>query len=227
MFSRSLRGLVGQSMAGPRVSEPYMVQLLPGTTSWSPPFSGTYRAILKGPGGHSSGNANGVNVGSGGSGAHCEATEIVAFGQVIPCTIGSSGSEVDTTMTLSGRPAAVTAGAGKAGDNTCAGGIASGGDYMLNGTAGRPTEGNGDPGAGAGGGLGGIGATGGSHGAGGAGAPGTPDFPGGRGGNTANGAPASNGGFPGGGGAFPQAGVVANTLRGAGGDGVIYIIRVR
>lgn len=221
---RGVLGLVGQSMGGPKIAQDCTSAMLKvGTTSFTAPVSGYYKFVLKGAGGKAVALSAGGNHG-GGSGAHCEAAAFLAQGQTVACVVGAGSSETDTTITLPGRAAPVVAGAGKNSDNGTspgAGGIATGGDYMLNGSAGGGANASGAAGLGPGGGAGG--AYSGSPGSGGAGAPGTLEFPGGYGAPPTG--TASPAGFPGGGGGTDQAG--ANYGDNPGAAGVIFVNRLR
>lgn len=163
-MSQGLRGFVGQGMDGRKaVPNAYVREFLPGTYSYTVPYSGRWKFVLRGKGG----NVSGLD--GGGSGAYAEKTVLLNAGQVVAIVIGS-----DTTVTFPGYPV-VTAGGAVLG----AAGVASGGDVMYNGSAGGTAGANGSNGLGPGGGAGGTGA-GGLY-AGGAGAPGTVEFPGGNG----------------------------------------------
>jgi hypothetical protein len=206
----------------------YAAHLRPGTTGWTCTKSGVYRFVLKGPGGKGIplvGGLTGAGRG-GGSGAHNEASGFLNAGQRVVCAIGAGSTETDTSIALPGRSMAVVAGAGCNGDNVStpsAGGVASGGDYMLAGSAGGNVDAAGVAGLGPGGAAGGLGAGLGSHGSGGGGAPGTLDFPGGKGASTQSNPPSAD--FPGAGGACDENG--SGYHDGQGGDGAIFVMRVR
>lgn len=202
--NQPLRGFVGQGMDGRRAQRTgYARVYLPGSYTFTAPYSGRYKFILHGAGGVIAADA-------GASGSYAEKTFTLNAGQTAALVVGApSGS--DTSVTITGQPV-VTAGNA----STVTPGVASGGDVMYDGSAGGTAGGAGTAGLGPGGGVGG-GSGGGISGGG--GAPGTAEFPGGRGrtGNQTSDAGVS----PGGG----QSGVSSGNPAAAG-DGQIVVVLV-
>lgn len=190
-----LRGFVGQSMAAKKKGfSGFAAQYTPGSYTFVAPLPGYYKFILWGAG-------DGSNPG-GGSGAYSEKTAFLTPALSVPIVVGIGTAAAvggDTTVSLPGA-AIVTAGGG----NGATGGVASGGDLNLNGSA------SGNPGQGSGGGA--VGTVGGNP----AGAPGVLPF---RGGGGATG-PTLAGISPGGGGS-------AGASAWPGGMGMVIVLFVK
>lgn len=172
----TLRGFAGQSMVARKTNkaaqEPYSFPVGGSTYSFVPPRAGYWKFVAWGPGG-----AGAAGVTAGASGAYGEITRFLT--PATPVTIAVA-TNADTVITFADGKVAT---AGKAA--LAVAGVASGFDYMLNGTAGVAT-GNiaGNPGQGTGGGGGGTP----GGGSGGAGAPARLPYRGGTGsgGSTSN-----------------------------------------
>jgi hypothetical protein len=118
------------------------------------PSSGFYLFVAWGSGGL--GGVGGLAQHGGGSGAYLEVTRFLAAGQTAVVRVGRVTQAEATTVTF---PDASVASAGQGQPNVNggaagAGGVATGGDFMLNGSAGQLNGAAGLPGAGTGGGAG-------------------------------------------------------------------------
>jgi len=208
-----LRGLwnrqYGSAGAGGFASNfPALPAALPGTYNFVPVSSGFYLLVAWGQGGE--GGIGGLANAGGGSGAYLEVTRFLAAGSVTVIRPGRCLVAENTTITF---PDASVATAGRGGDNAGvtpgAGGVATGGDFMLNGAAGGVSGAAGNAGAGTGGGTGSA-ALGGVPPR--AGAPARLPFRGGSGGNSSNNGQTA----PGASGVFPS----------QGGDGLVLVVKV-
>lgn len=180
-----LRGFVAQGMNGLRKSvAPFVAQYPPGSYTFTAPRSGDWKFVLWGAGGQGSATPAG-----GGSGAYVEVTRKLVAGQSVALVVGGPNDANNTSATFPGG-VVVTAARGADASSGGAGGVATGGDVRLNGSAGGTGGGSGGAGSGTGG-----GASGGANGGG--GAPGVVPFRGGFGGSAVN----TVVGSPGGGGA--------------------------
>jgi hypothetical protein len=186
--------------------QPSCVAYPPGTHTFVAPRTGRYKFIVRGAGGNGTAGA-----GTGASGAYDEITVFLAAGARVTIVVAAGGSGLATTITLpNGEVVSCPAGANFL-SGAPAGGVPSGGDRPLSGSAGAVSGGAGEAGLGPAG-----GASGGVNG--GAGAPGTLEFPGAPGQAFNVGAGAGIGA----GGSFTSA---ANDL-GNGGPGQVIAFRV-
>jgi len=109
-----LRGMVGQSMGGPKYPPVECAQFTQaGSYTFTAPAPGLYKFVLWGGGGGGDGAGNG----GGGSGAYCELTRLVGAAEQIAVVVGAkSVSGVGNASSLrfvDGR--VVTAGGGASG----------------------------------------------------------------------------------------------------------------
>jgi hypothetical protein len=137
-----LRGLVGQSLNSRRRELVGSIfQYPPGSYTFVAPQSGRWKFVGWSPGGGNSGDSSFV---ASGSGAYIEVTRVLSRGQAVTIVVsagvsGSSGSG-NTSMTFPDGTIAVCT----PGQRTGPGGVASGGDVNLNGSAaGSPGQGTG------------------------------------------------------------------------------------
>jgi hypothetical protein len=162
-MGQKLRGLLGQSLSGVRRKLALEMDTFgTGPQTWICPRSGFYRFVVWGAG---AGPGGGF---AGGSGAYVEKVAFILVGQQVAMSIAGIAANGASTVTL---PNGTVLSAGAAPNSgSGAGGIASGGDFNINGSTGT-AAGSGNPGGNGGGTAGGTGAAdSGSGGA--AGAPG-------------------------------------------------------
>lgn len=190
----------------------YAANLSKGATAFVAPSSGRFKFHAWG------GGWGGDGASGGASGSYLEITRNLAKGQVVAVTVGVAGSlstsPGDTTLTFPNGSVATAA----AGASRSTGGVATGGDVNLNGSAPGTGGGSGANGSGTGGGLGGTGD--GASINGGAGAPGVLPMSGGRGGGGGVGVQA--GASPGGGGRSNDGGGGTPP----GGSGLVIVVKV-
>lgn len=184
-MGQKLRGFVGQKMSGtkpnPKLQEPFSFPSATTNYAFTPPKAGYWKFVGWGPGAQGLGVPNG----SGASGAYVEVTKFLTPAQTVAISVAQ---QADTVFTF---PDGSTATAAKAAGMT--GGLASGGDINLSGTAGSATGSlAGGSGLGTGGGLGGA-AGGGASG--GPGAPANLPYRGGVGGTASATGPGVGGGL--------------------------------